>query len=258
MKNNFLKQCAAAVMAVCILSTGITASAAEAVAAGKNAPDSVTQSLYGDVNDPAVPTPPGAASVPYDQYLSALLDVFYRNDSRAFVALGLGTAEEATLLYNTVLDSELLSIELDEFLGMECPESLENDFRTVMAQMLGGARYAVASCEPQADGTYQVTIVYEQMIIFEPLMNLYLVIVTDMATKWFESYDSFPSDEEMMVQLLAALCSCLNVCLQNVTYAPPALTTVSIEPVGDGYYPNLDDISRLQSLLFDTDAVMDF
>lgn len=254
MKNNILKQCVAAILAVCVLSTGITVSAAQSAPN----PDSIAQSLYGDVNDPAVPTPPGAASVPYDQYLGALLDVFYRNDSRAFVALGLGTAEEAALLYNSVLDSELISLELDNFIGMECPESLENDFRTAMMQMLGGARYAVAGCELQADGTYQVTIVYEQMIIFEPLMNLYIVIVTDMATKWFDGSVPFPSDEEMMIQLLAALYSSLNVCLQNVTYAPPALTTVSIEPVDGAYYPNLDDISRLQALLFDTDAVMDF
>lgn len=239
----FLKRCAAAVIAISVLSTGLMANAAES--------DAVSQTAYSD----SMPDLSGE-QIPYDQYLSALLDVYFRNDSQAFVALGLGTAEDAALFYNKVLDSELLSIEIESILGIECPEVLENELRALMAQLLGSARYAVTGCELQADGTYEVTIIYEQAIIFQPLMELYMAVFLDLYTTWFEDYASAPSEEDMMIQILAALCSSLRVCLENVTYAEPAITTVSIEPQNGIYLPNIDDIANLENLLFDTNFIL--
>lgn len=255
MKINFFKRCAAAVLAISVLSMGTIASAAESssIAYGSNRTD-IAQKVY-EAPEQTLSGASETAQVPYDLYLSALLDVYYRNDSRAFVALGLGTAEEAAMIYNAVLDSELLSMELESLLGMECPEALENEFRVLMTQILGGARYAVAGCELQADGTYTITVVYEKMILFEPMMNLYLAIVTDMATTWFSDYNSIPSEEEMMIQLLAALCSCMRVCLENVTYAAPAITTLSVNPQNGNYLPDIADIVNLETVLFDTDIM---
>ncbi|MDE6219851.1 MAG: hypothetical protein K2G51_05375 [Lachnospiraceae bacterium] len=240
----FLKRCTAAVIAISVLSTGLMANAAGSDPAAQ---------VYSD-SEWDLPALDGE-QIPYDQYLSALLDVYYRNDSQAFVALGLGTAEDAALLYNEMLDSELLSMEIEAILGIECPEVLENDLRALMAQMLGSVRYAVTGCELQADGTYEITIIYEQMIIFKPLMELYMAVVIDLYTTWFEDYVSAPSEEDMMIQILAALCSSLRACLENVTYAEPAITTVSIEPHNGVYLPNMEDIASLESLLFDTDFI---
>ncbi|MCM1183666.1 MAG: hypothetical protein NC337_09855 [Roseburia sp.] len=258
MKIKFFKRCAAAVLAVSVLSMEIIAGAAESgsVTYGNN-PAGIAQQTCADAGQ----TLSGASEtvpVPYDLYLSALLDVWYRNDSRAFVALGMGTEEEAAMIYNAVLDSEFLSMDLDAFLGTECPEAIENEFRVLMTQLMGGTRYAVAGCEPQDDGTYTITVVYEQMVIFEPLMNLYLAIVLDMAETWSSSdYNSFPTDEEMMIQLLAALCSSMRVCLENVTYAPPALTTLSVNPQGGNYLPDIEDIAKLEMILFDINTLYD-
>ncbi|MDE6054239.1 MAG: hypothetical protein K2G55_10850 [Lachnospiraceae bacterium] len=257
MKIKFLKKYAAAVMAVSVLSMGLVSNAAESSAAVRtDNPNTSVQKVHDD-SQPGMPAPTEIVIVSYDQYLSALLDVYYRNDSRAFVALGLGTAEEATAFYNEILDTELLSMELESFLGMECPEEIENDFRALMMQLLGGARYAVTGCEQQPDGSYEVTIIYEKMIVFNPLMELYMAIVTDLSQTWFADYASMPSEEDMMVQLLAALCSSLRVCLDNVTYAEPAITTVSIELQDGTYLPNMSDIANLESLLFDTNIVFE-
>ncbi len=118
MKINFLKRCAATLMAVSVLSTGLTVSAAENTAVPQNAPAPTVSDASG-------------TDLPYDQYLSALLDVCFRNDARAFVALGLGSEEDAAEIYNSILDAEMSSLDLDSILGTECPESLKNDFRTV-------------------------------------------------------------------------------------------------------------------------------
>lgn len=243
MKINFLKRCAAALMAVSVLSMGLTVNAAESTVPGNDPAPSVYDTVRPDL--------------PYDQYLSALLDVCFRNDARAFVALGFGSEEDAAAIYNQILDSELSSLDLDSILGTKCPDSLKNDFRNVMAQVLAHARFAVAGCDLQADGTYKITIVYEKMILFEPLMNLYSAILTDLATTWLSDPASAPSEEDMMIHVLAALCSSMNVCLENVTYAAPALATVSVEPVNGVYLPNTGDIADLESLLFDTDFLND-
>lgn len=250
MKIKILKRCAAAVIAISMLSTGLVAGAAE------NSPTNNTAlEAYGD-SEWLWPAPT-ETQMPYDQYLSALLDVYYQNDSQAFVALGLGTAEDAALIYNTVLDSELNGLDLESLLGTECPDTLKNDFRALMTQLLGSARYAVTNCELQADGTYKITIIYEQTKFFEPLMDLYMTIVTDMAAAWFADSASFPSDEDMMIQLLAALCSSMRVCLENITYADPAVTTVSVNPQNGTYLPDIEDIIRLENLLFDIDTMFD-
>ena len=242
MKINFLKRCAATLMAVSVLSTGLTVSAAENTAVPQNAPAPTVSDASG-------------TDLPYDQYLSALLDVCFRNDARAFVALGLGSEEDAAEIYNSILDSEMSSLDLDSILGTECPESLKNDFRTAMAQLLANARFAVAGCDLQADGSYKITIVYEKMIFFEPLMNLYTAILTDLATTWLSDPTAAPSEEDMMVQIFAALCSSMNVCLENATYAAPALTTVSFTPVSGIYLPDIGDIATLEKKLFDTDYI---
>ena len=243
MKINFLKRCAAALRADVALSMGLTVSAAESTVPGNGPAPGVYDAAGPDL--------------PYDQYLGALLDVCFRNDARAFVALGLGSEEDAAAVYNAILDTEMNSLDLDSILGTECPESLKNDFRNAMAQVLAHARFAVAGCDLQADGSYRITIVYEKMFFFEPLMNLYTAILTDLATTWLSDPAAAPSEEDMMIQILAALCSSMNVCLENAAYAAPALATVSVEPVNGVYLPNTEDITGLEELLFDTDYIND-
>ncbi len=241
MKTNFLKRCAATLMTAFVLSSHLTVCAAENTTVPQNAP---APTVY-DASGP---------DLPYDQYLSALLDVCFRNDARAFVALGLGSEKDAAAIYNSILDSEMDSLDLT-ILGTKCPNSLKNDFRTAIAQVLANARFAVAGCDLQADGTYKITIVYEKMIFFEPLMNLYTAILTDLATTWLSDPAAAPSEEDMMVQIFAALCSSMNVCLENAAYAAPALTTVSFDPVSGIYLPDTGDIAILENMLFDTDYI---
>lgn len=257
MKIQFFKRCAAAIMTVSVLSMGIAASAAENSPVAYSDPVSSTaQKVYGD-SDWVSPAPSGE-QVPYDQYLSALLDVYYRNDSQAFVALGLGTAEDAALIYNTVITAELDSLDLDSLLGIDCPEELENDMKALMIQLLGTARYAVTGCEPQPDGTYEITVIYEQVEIFGPMMELYKAIVTDMAHTWLTASASYPSEEEMMIQLVTALCSSMRACIENITYAEPAITTISVNPQNNLGIPEVEEIANLETLLFDIDAIEDF
>lgn len=255
MKINFLKKFAAAIISVTMLSMGMVANAAES-----DTTNNTVLEAYDD-SEWSFPTFTGDPST-YDQYLGALMDVCFRNDSQAFVALGLGTAEDATLIYNTVIydaggDFDAFNTEFESLYGVKCPETLKNDLQLLMAQLLGSARYAVTGCELQADGTYQVTIIYEQLQIFKPLMEVYMASISDMAEAWFADYSSMPSEGDLMIQILNTYCNCMRVCLDNATYAEPAITTVSIQQQAGIYQPDMDDFGDLIYLLFDTNSLVE-
>lgn len=255
MKINFFKKCAAAVMAVSVLSMGMVANAAEIDAANNTVLEAYDDSEWSFptfIGDPAN----------YDQYLGALMDVCFRNDSQAFVALGLGTAEDAALIYNTVIndaggDFDAFDTEFESLFGVKCPETLKNDLQVLMAQLLGSARYAVVGCEPQADGTYQVTVIYEQLQVFKPLMDVYMATISNMAETWFSDYSSMPDEGDLMIQILNAYCDSMRICLDNATYAEPAIATVSIQQKDGIYQPDMDDFGSLIYLLFDTNSLVE-
>ena len=115
----------------------------------------------------------------------------------------------------------------------------------------------MVGCEPQADGTYQVTIIYEQLQIFKPLMEVYMTTISDMAEAWFSDYDSMPDEGELMIQILNAYCSSMRICLDHATYAEPAIATVSIQQEDGIYQPDMEEFGNLIYLLFDTNSLVE-
>ena len=193
----------------------------------------------------------GGCGVKFDAqaYLNALLDASYKNDSTAFVNMKIGTAEEAAELYEQGIDSEM-----DAFLSqLEVSEELEAEFRQLFKDMLGKVKYTVEGAQKQEDGSYIVTVSYEQMIIFEPIMADYEAVITDLTTQWMES-EEVPSEDEMMEAMIVALKDCMQSNLENVEYAEAETTEVAIELVDKVYTPNQDDVANLESVLFDTEA----
>lgn len=183
-------------------------------------------------------------------YLNALLDASYKGDSKAFVDMKIGTADEAAELYEQGIDAEMSA-----FLegGVTISPELEAEFREIFKQMLGKVKYTVGDAE-KGDDCYTVTITYEQMKIFEPVLTEYLADVEAMATEWAANPESAPSDDEMMEAILVSLKDSMKKNLENVQYAESATTTVRIELVDKVWTPNQRDIQNLEAVLFDTDA----
>ena len=90
-------------------------------------------------------------------YLKALLDNSYKNDATAIVEMEIATAEEAAALYEEGLQGELdmmlttAGITEDQIPGI----------RDIMADMLAGAKYTVGEAVEQEDGSFVVTVTYE-------------------------------------------------------------------------------------------------
>ena len=194
----------------------------------------------------------GGCGISFDaaSYVKALLDNSYKDDSTEFVEQKVGTAEEASAIYEQGIESELTAL----LAGNAVSDELQDEYRQVLKDIFKSVKYTVGDAQKQDDGSYVVTVNYEQMQIFGAAMDSYMTKVEEMTDEWTQA-EELPSDEEMYEQIYAALKDCLKDALSNVTYADEASTTIRVEIVDNTYTPNDGDIANLESVMFDLDAV---
>ena len=196
----------------------------------------------------------GCGSFDASAYLAALLDNSYKNDSTAIVEQKIATAEEAAALYEEGLDTELDAIASSAGISAEQAENM----RDSIADMLSKVKYTVGEAEKQDDGSYVVSVTYEQMNVFAPLLEKYMAAVEEKVNAWTEAAlagEATPSEDEMMDEVLALFGTTLEEVLANVTYAEPQTMTVRIELVDGLYAPNESDLYNLEYALFDNEAI---
>ena len=179
-------------------------------------------------------------------YLQALLDTSYKNDSSAFVEIKLGTAEDASALYEQGIDTGV---------GIFCSrlgvsEEYEEEFRQIYMDMLGKVRYTVEKAEKQSDGSYIVTVTYEKMNVFKPALAMHQENVAAMMEEWANASEP-PTEEEMVAAVYREFKSSMETVLAEVQYEEAASLTVRIELINNVYTPNANDIEELERALFD-------
>lgn len=179
-------------------------------------------------------------------YLQALLDTSYKNDSKAFVEIKLGTEEEAQALYEQGIETGV---------GVFCSrlgvsDEHKEEFRQIYIDMLGKVRYTVDQAEKQSDGSYVVTVKYEKMNIFKPALALHQENVAAMMDEWANSSEP-PAEEEMVAAVYREFKSSMETVLADVQYDEEASMTVRIELIDNVYTPNAGDIEELEKALFD-------
>ena len=190
-------------------------------------------------------------------YAKALLDNSYKNDSAQCVSMKIGTAEEAEQIYNEGLDANVDAMVASAG-GTISAEQAES-FREVFADIYGGVKYTVGEAEKQDDGSFVVTITYEQMNVFEPAMTAYMEEVNSMVEEWTAAMtagEAMPTDEEMNEQIISKYKDCFVDALANVTYDEPATATLRIELVDNVWTPNEDDVMNLEMSFFDMEDAM--
>lgn len=200
----------------------------------------ITASLTGCTSDNEV-----------QRYLQALLDASYKNDPTMFVDMKLGSEKEAQALYSQGVDTGIETF----CTTLSVPEELKGDFRQIYMDMLSKVHYTVGDAEKQSDGSYIVTVTYEKMIVFQPMLDTHAIKTAQLYKTWGENPASAPTDEnEMMKLIIVALKESMEEVLANVTYEQEQTTTVRIELVDRVYTPNTSDIQNLEMILFDTDS----
>ncbi|MBO5146082.1 MAG: hypothetical protein J6C19_11205 [Lachnospiraceae bacterium] len=182
-----------------------------------------------------------------ESYLQALLDASYKNDSKTFVEIRLGTQEEAQALYNQGIDTGVSAF--CSSLGVD--EEYQEEFRQIYMDMLAKVRYTVGSAQKQSDGSFAVTVSYEKMNIFKPALELYQSDVAAMANEWAVSDDGTPSEEEMMREVILAFKKSMETVLAEVQYDEAETMIIRIELADNVYTPNAEDVAKLEKALFD-------
>lgn len=182
-------------------------------------------------------------------YIKALLDNSYKNDSTQFVSMKIGTADEAAKLYEDGLDSEVNA--MISAMGYSVTDEQEQAIREVFAKILSGAKYTVGEAEKQDDGSYVVTVTYEQMEIFGPAVEDYMDKILEMQ----EGLTGEETSDELVAMAIDAFKDVLDASLANVSYAAPETTTITVELVDKVYTPNQSDLYDLEASLFDIDSV---
>lgn len=171
-------------------------------------------------------------------YVKALLDNSYKGDSTEFVNQKVGTKEQAEELYKQGIDAEMSSLSM----GAEVPEELQAEFREVLEDIFKNVKYTVGDATKK-DDSYEVEVKYQKMNIFAPTMEK----LTEMA-----SADGATDEDAQVIELLK---DAMKEVMGSVTYGDEETTTIRIELVNKLWTPNEEDITKLEELLFDLEAV---
>ncbi len=181
-------------------------------------------------------------------YVKALLDNSYKNDPTGIVEQNMGTEEEANALYEQGLDTEMDSLTS----GITISDELKAEYRSVFADMFAQAKYTVGEATEQDDGSYEVTVNYQTMKVFEPAMAAYTEGLTDLQDQWSAEV---PSDDEMYEAIYTLLKDCIKDALPDAEYDEEESMIVHVEISDNTYSPNQEDLLNLELSLFDMDAM---
>ena len=175
-------------------------------------------------------------------YVKALLDNSYKNDSAAFVEMKIGSAEEASELYEQGLDAEMQGV----LAGVSMSEEAENNYRTFFKDLLAKADYKVGDAEKQSDGSYIVTVT----------LTAYLAELESKTAEWqTQASEGSITEDEVYEQMYLLLLSHMQTALSSVEYGDEQTTTITVELVNNVYTPSDSDFYNLESLMFDVDAM---
>ena len=198
----------------------------------------------------------GCGSFDASGYIKALLDNSYKNDSAAFVEQKIGTAEEASELYETGIDTALKSLTAQG----QFSDELKNEFEAVVKDIYKSVKYTVGEATKKDDGSYEVEVKYQKMKIFSAAMDKYteaLQAYSDEMAEKAGNGGEVPSDEELNEASYQMLKDAIKESLGSVEYEDEASTTVHIKLKNRVYAPNEDDVYNLERLMFDIEAVTD-
>lgn len=190
-------------------------------------------------------------------YVKALLDNSYKNDSTAFVEQKVGTKEQAEELYEEGIQNEINSLLTNAVIS----DGLREEYSSVVKDIFKSVKYTVGESTKGDNGSYEVAVTYQKMNVFLPAMESYmadLTAYTEEMTVKAESGEEIPSQDEISEQAYTYLKDALKNALSNATFEEEASITVHVELNGNIYSVNENDLKEMELALFDLEALDDY
>lgn len=180
----------------------------------------------------------------YVQATEALLDIFCKADTTAFVNLGLGTSAEAYEAYDENVGRIMMAL-----LTEAGADTYYSAFQERIEDMLDEAAYRVDSAVVQGNSVV-LTVTYQQFGYFQQVESYYKEYVKTVADGWMMDPSSAKDAEDMAETMLAALILSMDKALETAVYTKPAQARINI---GSDIAGNL--MSFVYSQLFDMNKV---
>ncbi len=187
-------------------------------------------------------------------YVEATLNNSYKNDSRLFVKMGIGTAKEAKELYEQGLEmeiSELAAVYNGDGELVHVGEADSQKWRKAMTKALASVKYSVNTAAPADDGTYIVSVSYEQAELFSITLNEYQKRLDDLRAELEEQYTDALAYNTAVMRIYR---DCFEYALEHLTYKEKQNVYITVSRNEEGTYQIDDkDLYSLESLFLDID-----
>lgn len=179
-------------------------------------------------------------------YLKAYLDNCYKRNADSLVEMSVMTENEAMQIRQSVLDEELKTFASAFGVTSQQLAGLSDNLSDVQLR----TKYSVGDAVEQADGSFVVTVTYEQLNVYAPTVEAYNGQSNMLTTSWDALGETLTS-EQQSGDIVIMLEYVMGVTLLNATYDTPQTMDVRVGFTDGVYKANEDDLKKLDYVLFD-------
>lgn len=187
----------------------------------------------------------GCGNFDAEGYVTACLDLLTKAETEQYTKLTGRTEEQAKQNYEDNIDGMMAMMG-----ELNLSDELENNYRTLYADIYKKAKYTVTGSEKLKDKDgYAVTIEIEQMTgLFNDLEGE----LTTRATEAMSNIDPDTTEEELNETVFQLMYDILNERMANITYKDPETITVNVVAEDGVYSIPDDDYVAIDEALIDT------
>ena len=133
------------------------------------------------------------------EYVQAVLDASYKNETEAYVEVTGASEEEAGRIFENNLDATM-----EQFASSPMPEELKPKYRELFAQLAEHVSYTVGEAVPEEDGSYTVPVKVKPLTLFSDTYETFRQKAQEYADQVTDSVmggAEMPTDDQMQAQV---------------------------------------------------------
>lgn len=133
------------------------------------------------------------------EYVQAVLDTSYKNETDQYVEITGTSQEEAEKIFDDNLDATMAGFD-----SSEMPEDMQPQYRELFGEIARKVSYTIGEPEKQEDGTYIVPVIVKPVTLFSDTYETFQTKAQEYAQEVTDSVMNgaeMPTDEEMQNQI---------------------------------------------------------
>lgn len=133
------------------------------------------------------------------EYVQAVLDTSYKNETDQYVEITGTSQEEAEKIFDDNLDTTMAGFD-----STEMPEDMQPQYRELFGEIARKVSYTIGEPEKQEDGTYIVPVIVKPVTLFSDTYETFQTKAQEYAQEVTDSVMNgaeMPTDEEMQNQI---------------------------------------------------------